>query len=71
LEAQAMQRQIVGINYQLEAIQNHQRKMGISTENNTQRIEEVVEKLSLLQARLDKLELCPAVLDLYLFVSSC
>ena len=51
-----MQRQVLGINSQLEIIQNQKRRMGINTENNTLKIEEVSEKLVLLQTRIDNLE---------------
>lgn len=56
LEAEALQRQVLGINDEVEIFANKQRQMGISTENNTQRIEELVEQLVLLQSRIDKLE---------------
>jgi hypothetical protein len=51
-----MQRQVVGINFQLETVPNQQMQMGISTKNNTERNEEVAKKLAVSQTRIDKLE---------------
>ena len=55
LEAQAMQRKLVGTKLQVESIKDKQRQIDINKENNNWRSENMEERMGMLQEIIEKL----------------